>query len=66
MKYTIITTMVLFTSCITNNVEPLAPSEITPEFKPLPPEKLRDLRFICDGYAYKSITKKDYEQKEYN
>ena len=35
-----------------------------PEFKPLPPEKLRDLRFICDGYAYKSITKKDYNCEE--
>ena len=34
------------------------------EFKPLPPEKLHDLRFICDGYAYKSVTKKDYEEKD--
>jgi hypothetical protein len=35
-----------------------------PDFKPLPPEKLRNLRFICDGWAYKSVTKKDYEEKE--
>jgi hypothetical protein len=47
-----------FAGCATENDEP--------KFEPLPPEKLRDLRFICDGYAYKSITKKDYEQKEFN
>jgi len=35
-----------------------------PDFKPLPPEKLQDLRFICDHFAYKSVTKKDYECKE--
>ena len=60
MKYTIITTIVLFAGCITNNVEPLAPSEITPEFKPLPPEEL------FKNVVYKGATIKDYGQKEYN
>ena len=37
-----------------------------PEFKPLPPEKLHDLLHISENYAYKSVTKEDYEQKEFN
>jgi hypothetical protein len=35
-----------------------------PEFKPLPPEKLHDLLHISENYAYKSVTKKDYEGKD--
>ena len=40
-----------------------------PEVKPLPPDlKLegKDLRFICEGWAYKSVTVKDYIEKDYN
>ena len=40
--------------------------EGNPEFKPLPPEKLHDLLHISENYAYKSVTKEDYEQKEFN
>ena len=36
------------------------------EIKPLPPEKLKDLRFIHSNWAYKSVTKEDYEIKEIN
>ena len=52
----IIILAVVFTGCISNREKP--------NFEPLPPEKLRDLRFICAGYAYKSITKKDYNCEE--
>ena len=54
MKYLII--MLLFVGCATNK---------EPDFKPLPPEKLKDLRFICEGYAYKSITIKDIILEEF-
>ena len=40
--------------------------EGNPEFNPLPPEKLHDLLHISENYAYKSVTKEDYEQKEFN
>ena len=40
--------------------------EGNPEFKPFPPEKLHDLLHISENYAYKSVTKEDYEQKEFN
>ena len=51
--------------CVTKNSEPLPPLEVTPELKPLPPQKLYDL-LQRDGLmlAYKSITKKDYEAKD--
>ena len=37
-----------------------------PEFNPLPPEKLNDLllRPEANNWAYKSVTKKDYECEE--
>jgi predicted component of type VI protein secretion system len=35
-----------------------------PKFEPLPPEKLHDLLHTTKNYAYKSITKEDYEIKE--
>jgi hypothetical protein len=44
--------------------EHLVPYEGNPEFKPLPPEKLHDLLHVSENYAYKSITKKDYEAKD--
>ena len=47
-----------FAGCVTKNEEP--------KFEPLPPEKLHDLLHITENYAYKSVTKKDYEQKEFN
>ena len=63
MKYLIITLSLFAVGCKCFQCD--EPSyQGPPEFKPLPPEKLRDLRFICDGYAYKSITKKDYIIKE--
>ena len=35
------------------------------EFKPLPPEKLQDLLYKENvNFAYKSVTKKDYEAKD--
>ena len=40
--------------------------EGNPEFTPLPPENLHDLLHITENYAYKSVTKEDYEQKEFN
>ena len=50
-----IVALLLF-GCATNRTEL--------EFEPLPPEKLQDLRFNCDSYAYKSITIKDIIVKE--
>ena len=35
-----------------------------PKFEPLPPEKLHDLLHTTKNYAYKSITKEDYDIKE--
>lgn len=35
-----------------------------PKFEPLPPEKLHDLLHIGKNYAYKSVTKKDYESED--
>ena len=52
---TVIVALLLF-GCATNRTEL--------EFEPLPPDKLQDLRFICDSYAYKSITIKDIIVKE--
>ena len=36
-----------------------------PEFKPLPPEKLHDLLHTNNNYAYKSITKEDYDIEDF-
>ena len=72
MKYLIIP-MMMVVGCATSNQEI--------EFKPLPPEKLHDLLhkesykyLACAGcnkcknvlWAYTSVTKKDYEQKDFN
>ena len=36
-----------------------------PNFEPLPPEKLQDLLYKENAnFAYKSVTKKDYEAKD--
>jgi hypothetical protein len=37
-----------------------------PNLEPLPLENLHDLLHATDKYAYKSVTKKDYEQKDFN
>jgi|LULM01.1.fsa_nt_gb hypothetical protein len=39
--------------------------EKEPEFKPLPPEKLHDLLHIGNNYAYKSVTKEDYDIEDF-
>jgi len=61
MKYMIIAIMVLFAACASNNVE-----SKRMKIEPLPPEKLHDLLHINCNLAYKSVTKEDYEQKEFN
>ena len=55
MKYLTITLTMMVVGCATNK---------QPEIKPLPPEKLYDLLHTTKNYAYKSITKEDYEIKE--
>jgi hypothetical protein len=57
MKTIILLTVLVATGCC---------SVCEPEMKPLPPEKLKDLRFIDDGWVYKSITIKDYIGEDYN
>ena len=60
MKTIILLTVLVATGCC---------SLCEPEVKPLPPDlKLegKDLRFICEGWAYKSVTVKDYIGKDYN
>ena len=55
-KYTLTVVAILMTGCVS--------SQPKREFTPLPPEKLQDLRFICDGWVYKSVTHDDYIIKE--
>ena len=56
MKYIIIIFALTFIGCVNSK----------PEFKPLAPEELHDLLHISENYAYKSVTKEDYEIKEWN
>ena len=63
---TVIVALMLFGCVCPQCDERPVPYKGNPEFKPLPPEKLHDLLHISENYAYKSITKEDYEIKEWN
>ena len=58
---TVIVALMLFGCVCPQCDEHLVPYEGNPEFKPLPPEKLHDLLHVTENYAYKSVTKKDYD-----
>ena len=54
MKNIIILISLTFVGCATSG-----------QRKRLPEENFFDLLHISDGYAYKSVTKKDYEEKDF-
>jgi hypothetical protein len=57
-------TSLLIAACVALMVFGCATSK--PNLEPLPLENLHDLLHATDKYAYKSVTKKDYEQKDFN
>jgi hypothetical protein len=66
MKHMTIPMMVtVIAGCVSNDREPMPELEVKPptleELKPLPPKSI-----IPDRFVYKSVTPKDYEQKEIN